>query len=154
MEVTAPFGQDVIRTILPHRDPFLLVDRVDELDPETRIVCVKTFRADEYYHRTPPDSRPVYPLMLLAEVVAQSGALLVLLRPGYEGLPIYFMGIDRFEVSRPVHLGETVVIEASPVRMRRKFGSLKGVVRVDGEEVAKGVMHFAMEPSEFGSDVP
>ena len=153
MKVTAPFGQEVIRSILPHREPFLLVDRVEELEPERRIVCIKTLAPDEYYQLRVPGSRPVYPITLLAEVVAQSGALLVLLRPGYEGRPIYFMAIDRFEVSRPVHPGETLVIEAEPIRMRRRFGSLKGIARIDGEEVAQGIMRFAMEPSEFRSDL-
>ncbi len=49
MQVTAPFGQDVIQTILPHRDPFLLIDGVDELDLEHRIVCIKLVQEDEYY---------------------------------------------------------------------------------------------------------
>jgi 3-hydroxyacyl-[acyl-carrier-protein] dehydratase len=152
MEVTAPFGPDVIRKILPHREPFLLVDQVEELDPGRRIVCVKRLLADEYYQVRVPGAPPVYPVTLLAEVVAQSGALLVLLRPGYEGRPIYFMAIDRFEVSRAVHLGETVVIEAEPVRMRRRFGSLRGVARIAGEPIASGVMRFALEPSDLRSD--
>ena len=51
MEITAPFGDDVIRSILPHREPFLLVDRVEVLEPDRRIVCTKTFREDDYYLR-------------------------------------------------------------------------------------------------------
>jgi len=145
MKVQAPFGRDVIQTILPHRDPFLLVDRVEELEPDKRIVCVKYVTEDEYYQRDDGKGGRIYPITLLAEVVAQSGALLVLLRPGLEGRPIYFMAIDHFEVSRPIHVGEAIVIEAEPVRMRRRFGSLKGVVKIDGEEIGHGVMRFAME---------
>jgi len=140
-----PFGRDVIKTILPHREPFLLVDRVEALDPDRRIVCVKEIAEDEYYLVRAPGRAPVYPITLLAETVAQSGALLVLMRPGLSGRPIYFMAIDRFETTRDVHAGETVTIEAETVRMRTRFGSLKGVARVGGEEVARGVMRFAME---------
>ncbi|MGD8377095.1 MAG: 3-hydroxyacyl-ACP dehydratase FabZ family protein [Acidobacteriota bacterium] len=152
MDISAPFGQDVIRSILPHRPPFLLVDRVEELEPEQRIVCVKTLHPDEYYQSPMAGGGRFYPITLLAEIVAQSGAMLVLLRPGYQGRPIYFMAIDRFEVARPIRLGETLVVEGSPTRMRRRFGTLKGVARVDGEPVAEGVMRFAMEPSEFRSE--
>ena len=145
MKVTPPFGQDVIQTILPHREPFLLIDRVEELEPESRIVCVKVLTHDEYYLRRVPGEEPSFPITLLAEVVAQSGALLVLLRPGLEGRPIYFMAIQRFELVRPLRPGETVTIEAETVRLRRRFGSLRGVARVGDEEGARGVMRFAMD---------
>ena len=145
MDITAPFGDDVIRSILPHREPFLLVDRVEVLEPDRRIVCTKTLREDDYYLRRVPGEEPCFPITLLAEVMAQSGALLVLMRPGLEGRPIYFMAIDRFELTRPLRPGETIVVEAEPVRMRKRFGSLKGVARVGDEEVARGVMRFAMD---------
>ena len=155
MSVQAPFGREVIQTILPHRDPFLLVDRVEELELDKRIVCVKYVTEDEYYQQDDGKGNGIYPVTLLAEVVAQAGALLVLLRPGLEGRPIYFMAIDHFEVSRPIRVGETIVIEAEPVRMRRRFGSLRGVARIDGEQVAQGVMRFAMdvpdEPAPSGA---
>lgn len=146
MSLTAPFGQEVIKTILPHRPPLLLVDRVEELIPEKRIVCVKEVRHDEYYLHRPSDAPPTFPVTILAEVVAQSGALLVLLRPGLEGKPIYFMAIDRFEVRRPIHPGETIRIEAETVRMRTRFGSLRGTVWIGTEQVGEGLMRFAVSP--------
>ena len=79
-------------------------------------------------------------------MVAQSGALLVLLRPGLEGKPIYFMAIDRFEVRRPIHPGETIRVEAEPVRMRTRFGSLRGTLWIGAEEVGHGLMRFAVNP--------
>lgn len=152
----APFGQDVIRTILPHRHPFLLVDRVEELVPEKRIVCRKEIRPDEYYLKGAPGELPSYPLTLLAEIVAQSGALLVLLRPGLEGKPIYFMAIESFEMDRPIRPGEVLTIEAETIRLRSRFGQLRGVVRVGSEEVGRGVMRFAMNPDgdAAGSGAP
>ena len=103
MQVTAPFGQDVIQRILPHRHPFLLIDRVEELDLEKRIICLKAVQEDEYYLAPGPADTREFPMTLLAEVVAQAGAMLVLLRPGLEGRRIYFMSIDNFELQRPVH---------------------------------------------------
>ena len=142
--ITAPFGQDVIRTILPHREPFLLVDRVDVLEPETRIVCTKELREDEYFLRRVPGQSPTFPITLLAEVMAQAGGILVLLRSGQPGQRIYFASIEHLEMRHPVHPGDTLQIEAEPLRMRKRFGTLRGVARVEGREVAEGVMCFAL----------
>ena len=142
---TAPFGQDVIQTILPHRDPFLLIDHVSELEPERRIVCTKALRENEYYLSPLPGGGACFPMTLLAEVVAQAGAMLVLLRPGLEGRRIYFMSIDSFELERPLLPGETLTIEAEVVRLRRRFGALRGVARSGEEEVARGLMRFALD---------
>ncbi len=143
--VTAPFGQDVIQTILPHRDPFLLIDHVEELELERRIVCIKKIREDDYYLSPLPGGSSCFPMTLLAEAVAQAGAMLVLLRPGLEGRRIYFMSIDNFELQRPLRPGETLTIEAEVVRLRRRFGSLRGVARSGNEEVARGLMRFALD---------
>ncbi len=145
MQVTAPFGQDVIQRILPHRDPFLLIDRVEELELEKRIVCLKAVQEDEYYLAPGSGDTREFPMTLLAEVVAQAGAMLVLLRPGLEGRRIYFMSIDNFELKRPVLAGETVRVEAETVRLRRRFGTLRGVAYVGDQVVATGLMRFAMD---------
>ncbi len=145
MQVTPPFGQDVIRDILPHRHPFLLIDRVDSLELEHRIVCIKVVHEDEYYLAPGPGNTREFPMMLLAEVVAQAGAMLVLLRPGLEGSRIYFMSIDNFELQRPVLAGETVRVEAETVRLRTRFGTLRGVAYVGDQVVATGRMRFAMD---------
>ncbi len=152
MQVTPPFGQDVIRTILPHRDPFLLIDRVDKLDLEHRIVCIKAVQEDEYYLAPGPGDTREFPMMLLAEVVAQAGAMLVLLRPGLEGRRIYFMSIDNFELQRPVLAGETVRVEAETVRLRRRFGTLRGVAYVGDHVVATGLMRFAMDVPKVAAE--
>jgi 3-hydroxyacyl-[acyl-carrier-protein] dehydratase len=146
--VKPPFGQDVIRKILPHRFPFLLLDRVEELEPERRIVCTKALTEDDYYLFRPDRGASTYPVSLLVETVAQTGAMLVLLRPGLEGRNIFFMTIDSFELDRPLAAGETVTVEAETVRLRSRFGTLRGVARVGGEEVARGVMRFALEAPE------
>jgi 3-hydroxyacyl-[acyl-carrier-protein] dehydratase len=151
MQVTPPFGQDVIRTILPHRDPFLLIDRVEELELEKRIVCIKEVQQDEYYLVPGTDGAAEYPMTLLAEVVAQAGAMLVLLRPGLEGRNIYFMTIDNFVLERAVLAGETVRVEAETVRLRRRFGTLRGVAHVGDHVVATGLMRFAMDVPEVKS---
>jgi 3-hydroxyacyl-[acyl-carrier-protein] dehydratase len=152
MQVKPPFGQDVIQDILPHRDPFLLIDRVDSLELEHRIVCIKVVQEDEYYLTPGPGETREFPMTLLAEVVAQAGAMLVLLRPGLEGRRIYFMSIDNFESQRPVLAGETVRIEAETVRLRRRFGTLRGVAYVGDQVVATGRMRFAMDVPKVTAD--
>ena len=151
MPVKPPFGQDVIRTILPHRDPFLLIDRVEELELEQRIVCFKEVQADEYYLVPGRNGTREYPMTLLAEVVAQAGAMLVLLRPGLEGRRIYFMSIDNFELEHPILAGQTVRVQAETVRLRRRFGTLRGVAHVGDRKVATGLMRFAMDGPEVNA---
>src|ERR671930_2070869 len=75
---SAPFGRDVIESILPHRPPFLLIDEVSELEPGKRVVARKTVRPDEWYLSGHFPGRPVMPGVLIVEALAQKGAVAVL----------------------------------------------------------------------------
>src|SRR5260370_4782350 len=98
--------------ILPHRYPFVLVDRITEFEADKRLVGIKNVTLNERYlaHRT--GERPVLPPTILTEAVAQVGAIMILAKPENRERLIFFMGIERVRYRRPVHPGDIVEIEA------------------------------------------
>jgi len=141
---TLPLELPDIKRILPHRHPFLLVDRIVELEEDRRVVGVKNVASDERYFIAGPGGRPVMPASILTEAMAQAGAVLILAKPENRSRLIYFMGIDRVRYRRPVSAGDTVELEGVVVRLRGKMGSLRGVARVEGRVVCEGRMTFAL----------
>jgi 3-hydroxyacyl-[acyl-carrier-protein] dehydratase len=143
-----PFDQTVIQRILPHRYPFLLVDRITEFEPDTRIVGIKNVSLNEQCLSREPGRTPTLPPTVLAEAVAQVGAILILAKPENRDKLIFFMGIERVRFRRPVYAGDQVEFTARPKRLRSKMGWLHGIARVKGEVVAEGTMTFALGPRE------
>ena len=139
-----PLEIEDIKAILPHRYPFLLVDRILEIEEDRRVVGLKNVASDERYFIAGPGGRPVLPASILTEAMAQAGAVLILSKPENRSRLIYFMGIDRVRYRRPVVAGDAVLLEATVVRLRAKMGSLQGVARVDGQVVCEGQMTFAL----------
>ncbi len=142
--LTLPLEIEDIKKILPHRYPFLLVDRIVEMEEDRRVVGIKNVAADERYFIAGPGGRPVLPASILTEAMAQAGAVLILSKPENRARLIYFMGIDRVRYRRPVSPGDTVYLEGSVLKLRAKMGSLFGVARVDGKVVCEGRMTFAL----------
>ena len=144
MDIALPLDYAAIERILPHRYPFLLVDRIIEFEPDKRIVGVKNVSLNERYLTYRPGERPVLPPTILTEAIAQVGAIMILAKPeNREKLP-YFMGIERVRYRRPVHPGDQVIIEAIVRRLRSRMGQLRGIARVDGKVVVEGTMSFAL----------
>jgi beta-hydroxyacyl-ACP dehydratase FabZ len=124
-----------ILKILPHRYPFLLVDRVLELDHQ-RILALKNVTFNEPYFPGHFPGVPVMPGVLIVEALAQAGGIMVLHDdPQRENRLIYFTGIDKCRFRRPVVPGDQLLLEVSVVRRRARFGVLRGVARV-GDEIA------------------
>src|SRR5258708_7668548 len=147
MDLTLPLDYAAIARILPHRYPFLLVDRITELEVDKRIVGIKNVSLNERYLSQGTDGSPVLPPTILTEAVAQVGAIMILAKPENRQRLIYFMGIERVRYRRPVRPGDVVVIEAVVRRLRSRMGLLKGVARVDGKRIAAGTMTFALGPA-------
>jgi 3-hydroxyacyl-[acyl-carrier-protein] dehydratase len=142
-----PLDYSAIERILPHRYPFLLVDRITEFEPDKRIVGVKNVSLNERNLAHPPEGgAPVLPPTILTEAVAQVGAIMILSKPENQQKLIFFMGIEKVRFRRPVHPGDVVVIEAEVKRLRSRMGVLRGVARVAGEVVVEGTMTFALGP--------
>src|ERR1700740_1330950 len=145
MDVTLPLDYAAIERILPHRYPFLLVDRITEYEVDKRIVGIKNVSRNEPYLSYTTSGAPVLPPTILTEAVAQVGAIMILAKPENRQRLIYFMGIERVRYRCPVRPGDGVVIEADVVRLRSRMGVLRGVARVDGKSVIDGTMTFALE---------
>ena len=146
METTLklPLEIEDIKRILPHRYPFLLVDRIVEFEEDRRIVGIKNVASDERYFIAGPGGIPVLPASILTEAMAQAGAVLILAKPENRSRLIYFMGIDRVRYRRPVKAGDSVRLEGRARRLRSKMGSLKGIATVDDQVVCEGQMTFAL----------
>jgi len=142
--LTLPLDYAAIERILPHRYPFLLVDRITELEPDKRIVGIKNVSLNERCLMAGPRGRSVMPPTILTECVAQVGAILILSKPeNREKLP-FFAGIERVRFRRPVFAGDVVEIEARVKRLRSRMGQLSGYARVNGIVVLEGTMTFAL----------
>jgi 3-hydroxyacyl-[acyl-carrier-protein] dehydratase len=147
MDLQLPLDYAAIERILPHRYPFLLVDRITELEVDKRIVGIKNVSLNERYLSHTTNGSPVLPPTILTEAIAQVGAILVLAKPENRQRLPFFAGIERVRYRRPVHPGDVVEIEAVVIRLRTRMGLLKGVARVDGKCVVEGTMTFALGPA-------
>jgi beta-hydroxyacyl-ACP dehydratase FabZ len=133
-----------IMEILPHRYPFLLVDRVLEIG-EDRIVALKNVTYNEPYFQGHFPGVPVMPGVLLVEAMAQAGGVLMLRDvPDRQQKLIYFTGIDRCRFRRPVVPGDQVIFEVRVLKKRARFAVLEGLAKVDGELVAEAQLSSAM----------
>ena len=142
--LTLPLDNAAIERILPHRYPFLLVDRIIEFELDKRIVGIKNVSLNERYLSDRRGRAPVLPPTILTEAVAQVGAILILAKPENRQKLPFFTGIERVRYLRPVHPGDVVVIEAEVVRLRSRMGRLKGFARVGDDIVIDGTMTFAL----------
>ena len=142
--IKLPLEIEDIKAILPHRYPFLRVDRVIEFETDRRIVGIKNVSANERYFIAGPGGVPTMPASILTEAMAQAGAVLILAKPENRARLVYFMGIDRVRYRRPVVAGDQVVLECEVLRLRAKMGSLQGRALVDGKIACEGEMTFAL----------
>src|SRR3984957_16246287 len=152
MDLTLPLDHAAIERILPHRYPFLLVDRIIELEVDKRIVGIKNVSLNERYLSHATNGSPVLPSTILTEAVAQVGAILVLTKPENRQRLPFFAGIERVRYRRPVHPGDVVEIEATVLRLRSRMGLLQGIARVDGKVVVEGTMTFALGPPQISQE--
>jgi 3-hydroxyacyl-[acyl-carrier-protein] dehydratase len=134
-----------ILSVLPHRYPLLLVDRVLEMEPKKRIVALKNVTINEQVFLGHFPGRPVMPGVLLIEGMAQAGGLLLLHDlPQREGKLLLFAGIEEAKFRRPVVPGDQIRYEVEVLRLRSTFGKVAGKVLVDGEVAAEAILSTAM----------
>lgn len=126
-----------IQRYLPHRYPFLLVDRVIELVPKTRIVGIKQVTTNEYFFQGHYPGAPVMPGVLIIEALAQCGAILGLydLADRENRLPL-FSGINQARFRRPVVPGDTLMLEVTALRVGTRVQKMRGEAKVEGHVVA------------------
>lgn len=134
-----------IEAILPHREPFLLIDEVLELEPGERAVARKTVREDEWYLAGHFPGRPVMPGVLIVEGMAQTGAVAVLSQEENRGRLALFAGIDAVRFKRIVEPGDELVYECTLEAVRGPVGKGKATARVGDKLAARGTLTFAVE---------
>jgi len=143
--VKTVLGREEIEAILPHREPFLLIDEVLELEPGERVVARKTVRPDEWYLAGHFPGRPVMPGVLIVEGMAQTGAVAVLSQEENRGRLALFAGIDDVRFKRIVEPGDELVYECRIEAVRGPIGKGKATAKVDGQLAARGTLTFAVE---------
>jgi 3-hydroxyacyl-[acyl-carrier-protein] dehydratase len=135
---------DEIHRILPHRYPFLLVDRILELEPGRRAVGLKNVSSNEGFFQGHFPGHPVMPGVLLVEAMAQVGGVILLSIPDNAGKLAYFAGMDKVRFRRPVVPGDTLISEVEVIKHRGTFGWVRGVARVDGQVVVEGELSYRL----------
>ena len=133
-----------IEAIIPHRFPFLFVDRVIEVEEGKRAVGIKNVSADEWFFRGHFPGRPIMPGVLIVEALAQVGAVAALSHPDNKGKLGLFAGIDKVRFRRQVTPGDQLRLEVTLERRRGPIGRATAVATVDGDIAAEGKLTFAL----------
>lgn len=136
--------QDIndIMAVLPHRPPFLLIDRIEELEPGQKIVALKNVTMNEPFFTGHFPSHPVMPGVLIIEAMAQAGAYAVLSQEEFKGKIAFLGGVDKAKFRRQVVPGDTLRLEVEIIKLKRNAGIGKGTAYVDGKKACEAEITF------------
>jgi beta-hydroxyacyl-ACP dehydratase FabZ len=140
--------------VLPHRYPFLLVDKIVELEPGQRVVGLKNVTLNEHFFVGHFPGYPIMPGVLILEMMAQVGGVMLLSTDDQRGKIVLLAGVEKARFRKPVLPGDTITAEAVLLRSRGNLGWAKAEARVDGKVVCDAQMSFAVvdrEPTDLGA---
>lgn len=143
------FDIDTIKKILPHRYPFLFVDRVIEVEKGVKGIGIKNVTANDGFFGGHFPQKPVMPGVIMIEAMAQTAGVVVLTSGAHDGKVALFMAIDEVKFRRVVVPGDQLVMEVEIVRDRERTAQVKGVARVDGEIAVEAMMMFSYTDSQY-----
>jgi 3-hydroxyacyl-[acyl-carrier-protein] dehydratase len=142
---SALLGRAQIEEIIPHRDPFLFLDEVLELEPGRRVVARKLVRGDEWFFPGHFPGRPIMPGVIIVEALAQAGAVAVLSEEANRGKLALFAGIDGVRFKRIVSPGDDLTLTCEVESVRGPIGRGPATATVGGEVAARGTLTFAAQ---------
>ncbi len=146
MEITLPLDSLAIRELLPHRYPFLLVDRIIELEPGVKSVGIKNVTANEPFFQGHFPEYPVMPGVLIVEAMAQTGGVALKVLEEYQDKLALFAGINNVRFKRQVKPGDQLLMTVELGQFRRGIGTCNATATVNGELACKGELMFALVP--------
>ena len=135
---------NAIKEILPHRYPFLLVDKIVDMVPEKSITGIKNVTINESFFQGHFPGQPIMPGVLIVEALAQTSGVLALQDGGRKGKIVYFAAITNAKFRKPVVPGDTLFLEIEVINFRSRIIKCRGVAKVDGQVVAEAEMLFSV----------
>lgn len=139
---------EALKKAIPHRYPFLLVDRVTITDPEKSAVGIKCVSGNEPFFQGHFPEKAIMPGVLIVEALAQVACSLFLSRPAFQGKLAYFMGMEDIKFRKPVVPGDRLELKIEVLKLRDRFGKVKGEASVEGQLVAEAIFSFAVVDKE------
>jgi 3-hydroxyacyl-[acyl-carrier-protein] dehydratase len=141
---TLPFDSNTIQTLIPHRYPFLLIDRVTALDPGKTIEAYKNVSHNEPFFPGHFPQKALMPGVLIIEALAQAACLMARILPEYRHALGVLVGADNFRFRRMVEPGDQLILKAEMITLRKTVGKVHGVALVNGQVAAEGDILFSM----------
>lgn len=137
--------KEEIKAVIPHRDPFLMLDEIVDLKIMKHGTGIKYISADEDYFRGHFPDKPVMPGVLIIEALAQTGAVVILANPEHQGKIAYFAGLKKAKFRKSVFPGDTLRLDVIITRVRGAFGSGEGKAYVGDDLVCEAELMFAID---------
>lgn len=137
-------GKEEIKKIIPQREPFLMIDEVEEYIPGESCTAYKNVNKEEYYFQGHFPGNPIMPGVLMVEALAQTGAVAILSLPENQGRNALFGGIDKLKFKKQVIPGERLKLEVKIIKKKGPVGIGEAIATVNGKIAVKGELTFAI----------